>query len=108
MPRELAALQDSLAGEQSVDAKQALEEVIAHKEVQWAALQKLQAVMGQAPLRLESTLAIIGAIYTQVRLLEAKDAHSSRRAQQVHADIADQMHILADIIAAMDEVYGET
>jgi hypothetical protein len=61
--------------------------------------------MSRANLQLENTLAAMGTVYMQVRLLGAKDVDSGR-VQRLQADMSEQVSALEDVSAAMDEVYA--
>ncbi|MFZ5918175.1 MAG: hypothetical protein ACOYZ7_14630 [Chloroflexota bacterium] len=81
-----------------------MEQTIAQKEAQWQALQRLENTMEKAEFQLESTLTSLGTVYSQMRNVDAKDVDSGRAAR-LSQDISDQVAQLADIEAAMDEVY---
>ena len=104
VPDELQQFRQLLAAEKEPQVRAELEKTIAAKEAQWQTLRTLRDTMAQAELQLENTLSAMGTVYTQVRLLGAKDAKSSR-AQRLQQDMAEQIHSLEDVRAAMDELY---
>ena len=78
---------------------------ISQKKAQWEALQRLENTMEKAEFQLESTLTSLGTVYSQMRNIGAKDVDSGRIAR-LSQDITDQVAELADVEAAMDEVYA--
>ncbi len=105
VPRELAKLHKLLAANRGKRPAE-LEKAVVLKQAHRDSLAKLRDTMLRATLQLENSLSAIGAIYTQVRLLESEDANSSRHAQRLQADMAEQVQALTDLSTAMDEVYG--
>jgi hypothetical protein len=61
-------------------------------------------LLHRTELEIEETLANIGAIYSQLQMLEFKEIDNSR-AKRLSADIDEQAARLGDLLAAMDEVY---
>jgi hypothetical protein len=105
VPQELAKLQQQLRDEQRSAVRDELARTIKTKQSQWDTLSHLQDTMSRANLQLENTLAAMGTVYMQVRLLGAKDVDSGR-VQRLQADMSEQVSALEDVSAAMDEVYA--
>lgn len=83
--------------------KQMAETLNGYKEHQ-RQLKLLAALMRKTELEIDETLAAIGAIYSQLQLLDAKDIDSSR-AKRLSDDIDEQANRLGDLLHAMDDVY---
>jgi hypothetical protein len=56
---------------------------------------------------IDETIAAIGAIYSQLQIIGARDIDSSR-AKRLSTDVAEQASRLDDLLSAMDEVYGSS
>ncbi|NJM40426.1 MAG: hypothetical protein HC853_06505 [Anaerolineae bacterium] len=67
-----------------------------------ATLEKLQSSMRQAEVQLESTVASLGTIYSQV--LTAQSTNQVADYGHLAADVNEQVHQLQDQIEALEEV----
>lgn len=103
-PEEIEKLKRRLALEDDDTVKRQLSQVIAQKQIQRDNLHRLQNVMEQAQLQLESTTTAMGTVYSQVMILSASDV-ASGRAQRLQQDVAGQVQALQDVVHTMDEVY---
>lgn len=101
---EIEQLKKRLALEDDDTVKRQISQVIAQKQIQRDNLHKLQNVMEQAQLQLESTTTAMSTVYSQVMILNARDV-ASGRAQRLQQDIAGQVQALQDVVRSMDEVY---
>ncbi len=101
---EIDQLKKRLTLEDDDTVKRQISQVIAQKQIQRDNLHKLQNVMEQAQLQLESTTTAMSTVYSQVMILSARDV-ASGRAQRLQQDIADQVQALQDVVHSMDEVY---
>ena len=63
--------------------------------------------MRRTNLEFDRTLASMGAIYSGLQLLDAKDVDSDR-ATHLNADIEEQVNLLGDILSALDDVYRDS
>jgi len=70
-------------------------------------LDTLKTTMRRTELDIDETLAAIGAIYSQLQVLSAKEMDRAR-AKRLSAEIEEQNHRLDDLLSAMDEVYQST
>ena len=62
--------------------------------------------MEKAEFQLETTLAALGTVHSQLLLMGAKDIDGSRSRQITHK-IRDQVNQLQDILTTMDELYRQ-
>ena len=75
------------------------------KESQLEALTGLRDTMSKAQYQLDNTLAAMGTVYMQTKLIGSKDVNNSR-AQRLQADMHEQVQALRDTSTALDEVYN--
>jgi hypothetical protein len=60
-------------------------------------------MMTRAELCSDETVAMLGTIYSQVLLVDARDVQGPR-VQRLRADIDEQVQVLSDLLDAIDEV----
>jgi hypothetical protein len=60
--------------------------------------------MKRADLQLDSSLAALGTVYSQLLLVGTKEVDSSR-AERLQADIAEEVNSLQDVVESINEVY---
>jgi hypothetical protein len=60
--------------------------------------------MKRADLRLDSSLASLGTVYSQLLLVSSKEVDSGR-AERLQADIADEVTGLQDVVESINEIY---
>lgn len=104
VPGRVTNLAQEMAQETDPVVRAQIEQTLKNKRTQMDHLERLDSAMQRAELQLESTLAALGTVYTQVFLADAKEIDSGR-AQRLREDIADQVTGLEDILTTMDEVY---
>lgn len=104
VPAAIENFKKRLAQESSPAVQATLRNTIADKERQWQQLSHLQDTMEKAGYQLESTLAMLGTVYAQLQTVDWQSVERGR-AEQLRADITDQVHQLQDLSEAMDEVY---
>jgi len=102
----LARLEKALDGEDDPTVASQIGSTLAAKRAQRDNLQALQNRMEQAEFRLEETLASLGTVYSQFQLIRAQKLGGSG-ARRLSEDIREQVLGLQDIIASMNEVYGQ-
>jgi hypothetical protein len=95
-----------LKTETNAEVRQQLEETLASRRSQWAALQNLHSTIERGKLQMDQTISSMGTIYSQVLLMDAKDIDSGRY-QRLRDDIAEEVQSLHDVASAMDEVYQQ-
>ncbi len=106
VPKTIDRLKRQLEEEDDEAVKAQIEETIGDREQQLANLERLENTIESAELQLDRTLSALGAVYTQVLQVGAKDG-STEQAQRLQEDISEQVHQLQDLSEAMDEVYAE-
>ncbi|MEZ4674646.1 MAG: hypothetical protein R2932_10445 [Caldilineaceae bacterium] len=105
IPKELAGLTAQRKLENDPTLQIQLDEVIAGKGNHWQSLRELDARMKQAALQLEQSLTALATVYSQVQLIDAQSINSGR-AERLQADISEQVARLNDLVASINEVYG--
>ncbi len=103
----ITRLQEQLEHETNAHVRQEIAETLAKQKEHKRQLDSLVTVMRRTEFDIDETLAAIGAIYSQLQLLGAKEVDSSR-ARRLSADVNEQANRLEDILSAMDDVYEST
>lgn len=104
VPAAITRLQAQLKSETNPQVRAQMEETLAGYQEHQRQLDSLVMVMRRTELEIDETLAEIGAIYSRLQLLDAKEIDSNR-ASRLSADIEEQADRLSDLLSAMDEVY---
>ena len=104
VPAAISRLETGLSREKDPGVLKEMKETLDRQQKHQKQLTALTMMMRRTELDIDETLAAIGAIYSQVQLLKAKDIDSSR-AKRLTADIHEQADHLDDLLEAMDEVY---
>ncbi len=104
VPAAITRLEAQLQTETNPRVRDEIAETLAKHQEHQRQLDSLLTVMRRTELDIDETLAAIGAIYSQMQLLGAKDV-DSHRANRLSADINEQANRLGDLLEAMDDVY---
>ncbi len=104
VPRMLNDYRRKLEREDSPEVRRQLEKTIEDGERQLRILQSLEDNMEKASYQLDSTIASLGTIYSQLLLVASKDEEGSK-VNRLQAEVSEQVHRLEDLTEAMDEVY---
>lgn len=104
VPAAIARLQAKQAAEGNPQLRIQMAETLAGHQEHQRQLEALVELIRRTELEIDETLASIGAIYSQLQMLEFKEIDSSR-AKRLSANIDEQAARLGDLVAAMDEVY---
>ena len=104
---DMARLQRALATEDDPVVAAQIKSTLGAKKAQTENLRALENRMEQAGFRLEETLASLGTVYSQFQLIRAQKMSGSG-ARRLSEDIREQVRGLQDIIASMNEVYGQS
>jgi hypothetical protein len=104
VPQAIQSLQAKLKIEDDASVREQMQQTIESKKAQLLNLQQLENMMQKAELQMDSTLAAMGTIYSQLLLVGVKDVDSGR-AQRLREDINEQVKQLQDVVSSMDEVY---
>jgi DNA repair exonuclease SbcCD ATPase subunit len=105
VPQELERLTRQLSLANTDELRDSVRRARDMKARQWDTLQRLQQSMGTAQTRLEETLAAMGTLYSQIRLIGNKDSNNAR-ARRLSEEMHEQVRALADTQAALEDVYG--
>ncbi|GAB4440110.1 MAG: hypothetical protein Kow0031_22070 [Anaerolineae bacterium] len=104
VPSTIDRLQKQLAAEKNPQVQREIREALERYQTHQQQLNSLAIIIRRTELDIDETLATIGAIYSQLQLLGAKEIDGSR-AQRISADISEQSLRLGDLLDAMDDVY---
>jgi hypothetical protein len=97
-------LKTRLALEDDETVRREISQTIAQRQIQRDDLRRLETVMERAEFQLESTIAGMGNLYTQITNLSARDV-ASGRVRTLRQEIAVQAQAVHDMVRAVDEVY---
>jgi hypothetical protein len=103
-PAAISRYQAQLRAESNPQVRAQIQETLAGYQKQQQQLDALVTMMRRTELEIDETLAEIGAIYSRLQLLDAKEVDSNR-AKRLSADMEEQSNRLSDLLKAMDEVY---
>ncbi|MEO6061595.1 MAG: hypothetical protein ABIQ99_06630 [Thermoflexales bacterium] len=105
LPGELQQLRQQASRPMSEGVREQYEQTLRMKESQLEALTGLRDTMSKAQYQLDNTLAAMGTVYMQTKLIGSKDVNNSR-AQRLQSDMHEQVQALRDTSTALDEVYN--
>jgi hypothetical protein len=106
VPQAIKQMEQRLETETDPTVQAELEAALRTKQAQHENLRKIESAMKRADIQIDNMLASIGAAYTQMQLIDAKDIDSSR-ARRLRDDVAEQVQKTQDVIYAMEEVYQQ-
>lgn len=104
VPAAITQLKAQMETETNAQVRAEMAETLASYQEHQRQLDSLITLMRRTELDVDETVAAIGAIYSQLQLLDARDI-DSRRASRLSTDIDEQANRLSDLLAAMDDVY---
>ncbi len=104
VPQQITQLQTQLQAEPHPQLRAQIQETLESYHQQKAQLDSLVTLMRRTELEVDEALARMGAMYSQLQLLEARDI-DHRRATRLVDDIEEQVNHLEDLLTAMDETY---
>ena len=104
VPVTINRLQAQLQTEANPQMRVKLKEALTGYQAHQQQLEALVVLMRRTELELDETLAEMGAIYSRLQLLDAREVDHNR-ARRLSADIEEQSNRLNDLLKAMDEVY---
>jgi hypothetical protein len=102
--RSIPGLEARLRQETDSRVRQQIETTLADQRRLQANIAELDNRMQRADLQLDSSLAALGTVYSQLLLLGSKDVDSDR-AERLRADIAHEVTSLQDVVDSINEVY---
>jgi hypothetical protein len=102
VPRSIEKLEIQLANETDEAIRAELERTLSSRKHQLATLQRLQNTMKQAEIKIESTLASLGTIYSQ--LLTGQSTDHVADYSHLSTEVNEEVRILQDHLEALEEV----
>jgi hypothetical protein len=102
VPRSIEKLEIQLANETDEAIRAELERTLSSRKHQLATLQRLQNTMKQAEIKIESTLASLGTIYSQ--LLTGQSTDHVADYSRLSTEVNEEVRILQDHLEALEEV----
>jgi hypothetical protein len=104
VPQQMTDLHAQLQAETNPQLRAQLQETLDSYQQQKEQLDSLVTLMRRTELEIDEALAKMGAMYSQMQLLEARDI-DQRQAVRLSEDIKEQVNHLGDLLAVMDEIY---
>lgn len=102
VPAAIADLEARLAHETDAAIQAQLERALANRRKQLVSLEQLQSTMKRAEIQIESTLSLLGTIYSQI--LTGQSTSHVADYSRLSADIDEEVHLLQDQLEALREV----
>jgi len=102
VPKSIEKLESQLDDETNPDIRAELERTLSIRRNQLATLQHLENTMKQAEIKMESTLASMGTIYSQ--LLTSQSADHVADYSRLSEDVNEEVSTLQDQLEALEEV----
>ena len=106
VPKAIKSLQKRVDAEENPRVKAELVRTLTQRERQWASLEKLQSTMRLAEVKAESTVSMLGTLYSQTQI----SASSGQVADYRHllAEVDEESLALQDYLDALEEIkYGQ-
>ena len=97
-------LQRRLAQENDERVRGQLETTLGDQQRLQVNIAELDNRMQRADLQLDSSLASLGTVYSQLLLIGSKDVDGGQ-AERLQADISDEVNSLQDVVASINEIY---
>lgn len=104
LKQSIPALEARLRQESDPRVRQQLETTLADQRRLQENIAELDNRMQRADLQLDSSLAALGTVYSQMLLVGSKEVDSDR-AERLSADIANEVTSLQDVVDSINEVY---
>jgi hypothetical protein len=102
VPKAIEALEARLARETEPTIQTQLERTLANRKKQLAALEQLQTIMTRAEIQIESTLSMLGTIYSQI--LTGQSTSHVADYSRLSTDVDEEVRLLQDQLEALQEV----
>ena len=102
VPAAIADLEKRLAQERDGAIRAQLERTLANRHKQLASLETLQNTMKRAEIQIESTLSLLGTIYSQI--LTGQSTSHVADYSRLAVDINEEVRLLQDQLEALREV----
>jgi len=105
VPRAIKDLEKRAAAEENEQVRAAVERTLEQRRRQWASLEKLQNTMRLAEVKIESTVSMLGTIYSQTQIGSSRGQVADYR--HLLAEVDEETMALQDYLEALEEVkYG--
>ena len=102
VPRAIADLEKRLTNETDADLKAQLERTLTNRQKQLEALEQLDNTMERAEMQIESTVSMLGTIYSQI--LTGQSTSHVADYGHLSADVDEEVRVLQDHLEALREV----
>jgi len=102
--KSIPALEARLRQESDPRVRQQIETTLADQSRLQENIAELDNPMQPADLQLDSSLAALGTVYSQLLLVGSKEVDSDR-AERLSADISNEVASLQDVVDSINEVY---
>ena len=102
VPRAIEKLETRLASETEPTIQAQLERTLANRRKQLASLEQLQTVIARAEIQIESTLSMLGTIYSQI--LTGQSTSHVADYSRLSTDVDEEVRVLQDHLEALREV----
>ncbi len=102
VPQAIADLETRLAHESDAAVRRQLERTLANRQKQLEALKQLQNTMQRTEIQIESTLSMLGTIYSQI--LTGQSTSREADYSRLSADVDEEVRQLQDHLEALREV----
>jgi uncharacterized protein YoxC len=102
VPKAISDLQQRLANITDPELKAQLERTLANRQKQLASLKALQSTMERAEIQIESTLSMLGTIYSQI--LTGQSTSHVADYDRLSEDVNEEVRLLQDHLEALREV----
>ncbi|MEZ4657458.1 MAG: hypothetical protein R2911_07795 [Caldilineaceae bacterium] len=102
VPQAVARLESQLAKAPSERMRQELMRTLTNRRQQLESLQNLRDMMQWAEVKIENTVSMLGAIYSQALMSQSKGQVANY--QRLLADVQEEARSLDDYVAAVAEI----
>lgn len=102
VPQAIARLEERLESESDPVIAAELKRSLSHRRNQLEALEKLQRTIRWAEIKIESTLSMLGTIYSQILAGQSREHVADYR--RLLTEIDEEVNTLHDHLQALDEV----
>jgi hypothetical protein len=102
VPAAIADLEARLSGESDTTIRAQLERTLANRRKQLASLEQLQNTIKRAEIQIESTLSLLGTIYSQI--LTGQSTSHVADYSRLSVEVDEEVRLLQDQLEALREV----
>ncbi|MBI1880865.1 MAG: hypothetical protein HYR94_22025 [Chloroflexi bacterium] len=106
LPQVIQSYEQKLSREKKLELHAQLQQILASKQQQLQTLGELQNNIEKAAHQLDSTIASMGVVYSQLLLLVSTRNVESGRMNRLQAEIAEEVQRLEDLTTAIREFTG--